>query len=182
LIQHANIEGKKHRTIGRFGRCCALVLAILFCTDLLATGHDPAGEEKSGWSISGWSLRFSLYTKHFDPDPDHVNRQKLIAPELVFENGYLAGVAVFDNSFGQNSQFVYMGKAWPIFKSKHWYVKLMGGLLHGYKEPYEDKIPLNGLGVAPAILPALGFKYKRVMVEANLAGLAAMTITAGVRF
>jgi hypothetical protein len=58
----------------------------------------------------------------------------------------------------------------------------MGGLLHGYKEPYEDKIPLNQLGVAPAIVPALGFRYKWFIAEANLGGLAVVTVTAGVRF
>ena len=100
----------------------------------------------------------------------------------VFENEWLAGIAVFDNSFGQNTQFMYVGKTWPIMRSEYWYVKLMGGLLHGYKEPYEDKIPLNSLGIAPAILPALGFRYRRVIVEANLAGIAALTITAGIRF
>ena len=51
-----------------------------------------------------------------------------------------------------------------------WYFKLTGGLLHGYKEPYDDKIPLNDLGVAPAILPTLGFQYKFFVAEANLAG------------
>jgi len=54
--------------------------------------------------------------------------------------------------------------------------------LHGYKEPYDDKIPLNQLGVAPAIVPTLGFQYKFFVAEANLGGLAALTITAGIAF
>jgi len=58
----------------------------------------------------------------------------------------------------------------------------MGGLLHGYKEPYEDKIALNGLGIAPVVLPALGFNYKYFVAEASLGGLAVVTLTAGVRF
>ena len=58
----------------------------------------------------------------------------------------------------------------------------MGGLLHGYKEPYEDKIPFNGLGVAPAIVPALGLRYKRVYTEVNLAGAAAVTVNVGFSF
>jgi hypothetical protein len=89
---------------------------------------------------------------------------------------------VFDNSFGQPSQLIFIGKTWPIARSEYWYIKLMGGLLHGYKEPYENKIPLNGLGVAPAIIPALGFRYRRVFAEANLGGLAVVTFNVGVRF
>jgi hypothetical protein len=54
--------------------------------------------------------------------------------------------------------------------------------LHGYKDEHEDKIPLNDLGVAPAIVPSLGFKYKHLMLEAHLGGLAVITFTGGLRF
>lgn len=158
-----------------------LLTACLFCGPL-AAGQETGRDEPGGWDIKAWNIQTSLYTKHFDPDPDHNNNQNLIGVEMIFENDWLAGVAVFDNSFGQPSQFVFMGKSWPILKSRHWYFKLVGGLLHGYKEPYEDKIPLNSLGVAPAIIPSLGFRYRRVFTEVNLAGTAAVTVTAGVSF
>jgi len=148
----------------------------------LAADAADAAEPGSGWDIVGWNLQTSLYTHHFDPDPEHNNSQRLIAVEAVFENDWLAGIAQFDNSFGQSSQLVFVGKTWPVMRSKHWYFKLLGGLLHGYEEPYEDKIPLNGLGVAPAIIPALGFRYRRVFMEANLGGVAVVTVNAGVRF
>ena len=35
---------------------------------------------------------------------------------------------------------------------------------------------------APAIIPALGFRYRRVFAEANLGGLAVVTFNVGVRF
>ena len=111
-----------------------------------------------------------------------MNNQKLIGLEAMFANDWVAGVAFFDNSFGQNSQYLFVGKSWTISKSGLWYFKLTGGLLHGYKEPYEDKIPLNDLGIAPAILPALGFRYKWFLAELQVAGTAAMMITAGFRF
>ena len=150
---------------------------------LLLTGTAVADEKTpSDWDVDEWSVAISFYTKHFDPEPDHVNDQNLLAVEAGFHNNWLAGIAVFDNSFGQDSQFLYAGYSWPIMRSDYWYVKLMGGLLHGYKEPYEDKIPLNGLGVAPAIVPALGFKYRRVFAEANLGGLAVITLVGGFRF
>lgn len=157
-----------------------LATALLF---FLFTGtawsQDPP---EPSWQVEHWSLSFSLYTKHFDPDPDHVNDQNLVGLEAQFRNRWLAGVAVFDNSFGQDSQFLYVGKSWPIAGSEHFYFKLMGGLLHGYKEPYEDKIPLNGLGIAPAIVPAVGARYRWLFGEINLGGLAVVTVTGGFRF
>lgn len=161
-------------------RVVLFLLSTLLCANAHAsgTGEDAA----SPWRVAAWNVQTSLYTKHFDPDPEHNNDQNLIGIEAVFANDWLTGAAVFDNSFGQSSQLVYVGRTWPILHSKYWYFKLTGGLLHGYTEPYEDKIPFNGLGIAPAIVPSLGFRYRRVLVEANLGGLAVVTFTAGVRF
>jgi hypothetical protein len=163
--------------------------ACLACALLVFSAHiyaeeDTAteAEESSGWKISGWSIQTSLYTKHWDSDPDHTNHQKLISPELIFENNYLVGLAIFRNSFDQPSQFLYIGKTWRLFRTDWLYFKLVGGLLHGYKEPFEDKIPFNGLGVAPAILPSFGVRYKHLMMEVQIAGTAAITITGGLRF
>ena len=157
-------------------------LALATTLPLVASESVESEQEESGWAIDQWRVALSFYTYHFDPDPDHNNDQNLIGVETHFNNAWFAGAAVFDNSYGQPSQFVFMGKSWQIMGSEHWYFKLMGGLLHGYKEPYEDKIPLNGLGVAPAIVPALGYKYRRVFVEANLGGVAVVTMTAGFSF
>lgn len=158
-----------------------LALALL-CQSVQADQDAMEPGESNGWRIEDWVIQTSVYTKHFDPDPDHVNDQNLLGIEAWMENGWLIGGAVFDNSFGQNSQLVYVGYSWPLFHSKYWYFKLTGGLLHGYKPPYEDKIPFNSLGVAPAVIPTLGFRYKFFVAEANLGGLAVVTFTAGVRF
>lgn len=148
-----------------------------------ATAEDATvTDDSSGWTVDQWYIFTSLYTKHWDDDPDHVNNQKMLGGEAQMKNNWLFGLAFFDNSFGQNSQYLYAGYKWDLFGSELFYFKLTGGLLHGYKEPYEDKIPLNGLGVAPAILPTFGFQYKFFVTEVNIAGTAAVTITAGIAF
>ncbi len=190
---HTNDPAAGWRTLAI--RCC-LACALLIFSTAAFTAEEPEESEQSetasekaedagrgsGWKVSGWGIQTSFYTKHWDPEPDHTDHQHLIGPELYFENDYLVGLAIFQNSFDQPSQFLYIGKTWPLFKSRFFYFKLVGGLLHGYKEPYEDKIPLNGLGVAPAILPSFGFRYKWFMTEVQIAGTAAITITGGLRF
>lgn len=166
--------------LGRWTVAALLALAALTVRPALA--DETGAAEDSPWRVEAWRIQTSLYTKHFDPDPDHNNDQHLIAVEAEFANRWLAGAAVFDNSFGQPSQMLFVGRIWPLLGSEHWYFKLTGGLLHGYKEPYEDKIPFNGLGIAPAIVPALGFRYRSVILEANLGGLAVVTFTGGIRF
>ena len=107
---------------------------------------------------------------------------KKINFEAWLKNDWHVGLALFDNSFGQSSQYLYVGKSWDFGESGHWYGRVTAGLLHGYEDEYEDKIPLNGLGVAPGIVPALGYQYKRVFAEVQLLGLAATMVTAGFTF
>lgn len=150
-----------------------LALALIL---LMVAGNVCAME------ITEWRFQTSLVTKHWDPDPEHVDHSKLISFEFETDNRWLYGFAHFDNSFGQPSQYVYTGYTWPLFGQDRIYFKLTGGLLHGYKHPHKHKIPLNGLGVAPAIVPAFGFKYKRVFTELQILGTAAITWTAGFNF
>lgn len=170
----------------------AVLIALTLCLGLVfggpclaqssSQGEATDTDENSGWKVEQWYFFTSVYTKHWSDDPDHVNNQKMIAGEAHMKNNWLFGLAFFDNSFGQPTQYLYAGYKWDLFGSRLFYFKLTGGLLHGYKEPYEDKIPLNGLGVAPAILPTLGFQYKHFVTELNIAGTAAITITAGLAF
>jgi hypothetical protein len=161
-----------------FGLC-------LLWPGLAAAVGDPYGSWYAfpeSWEIQGWNINTSIHTSHFKPEEYHVNDQNLAGVEARFDRDWVIGAAVFDNSFGQESQFVYMGKSWYLGNSRHWYGKLRAGLLHGYDEPYDDKIPFNGLGIAPALIPALGFRYRWFRAEANLGGVSTLTITAGVSF
>ena len=143
---------------------------------LLAAGN------ASALDIAEWRFQTSIYTHHWSSDPDHVSNSKLLGIEFETTTRWIGGFAHFDNSFGQPSQYLYAGYQWPLFKTDWFYFKLTGGVLHGYKDPYEDKIPLNGLGVAPAIVPAFGFRYKRVLTEIQILGTAALTWTVGFNF
>ncbi len=158
--------------------CCLLFACAQLCADD-TPGHLAA---PGPWTLDKWRLQTSLYTHHWSYNPEHNDHQHLINVEAVFENNWLAGGAIFDNSFGQNSWFLYMGYEWPLFGSKYFYIKLVGGLLYGYKDEYKDKIPLNGNNIAPAIIPILGAQYKWFFTELDIAGTAAITWTAGFQF
>jgi hypothetical protein len=143
-----------------------------------------AGQEVRAVELADleWRIQTSLYTQHFDAEPDHVNHQKLLNLEAWRSDNWHAGVALFDNSFGQNSQYLYVGKAWHLASSQRWYWRITAGLLHGYRDPYDTKIPFNGLGIAPAVVPALGYRRGRIFGEVHLLGLSATMLTLGVSF
>ena len=117
---------------------------------------------------------------HFDSDPQHADYSWLVGLEWQSSSRWLVGAAYFNNSFDQKSQYLYFGKSWPLdFISPRVYFKLTGGLLLGYKEPYEDKIPINKDGVGLGALPALGYKYGDFNVQVNLLGTAGLMFTVG---
>ncbi len=143
----------------------------------------PAAQaETLASKIEQHNMYVSLYTRHYSPDPEHNNSQNMLGLEFELPDSRLWGLAVFDNSFDQSSQYLYYGRKWGTSHSDRWYLKVTGGLLHGYKGEYEDKIPLNNLGVAPAIIPALGYTRNQFFVEFVQLGFSAGMITIGRTF
>lgn len=163
----------------------------ILCSLLFVAGNALATDyqyiDKNPINIDRIYVYTSFYTKHFSPDPDHVNDQDMFGIELRMTNKRMYGFTKFNNSFGQDSEYLYTGYKWnlsdavTIHPSNH-YFKLTGGLLHGYKDEYQDKIPFNGLGVAPAIVPTYGYLYKNYTGEVSLGGISVATITIGYVF
>lgn len=122
---------------------------------------------------------------HFNPSSEHADYSWAVGAELIFPSRWLIGGAYFNNSFDQKCQYYYFGKSWPLdFISdneylKNMYFKLTGGVLLGYKEPYENKIPFNDNGVAPGIVPGLGYQFGDFNVQLNLLGGAGLMFTFG---
>lgn len=138
------------------------------------------------WRTDRFYVQTSVYTLHYNPTPEHVNQQNLLNLEWRFNSfaaggQWLAGLALFANSFGQSSQYLYGG--WlvrPFDELQPLYFKITAGALHGYKGEYQNKIPFNSSGVAPAILPSVGYCYKRVCSELVLFGNSGLMVTLGV--
>ncbi len=117
---------------------------------------------------------------HYSHDPDHADYSWLVGLEWQSASRWLAGAAYFNNSFDQKSQYIYFGKSWPLDSIyENLYFKLSGGLLLGYKEPYEDKIPINRDGVGLGAAPSIGYKFGDFNVQLNLLGTAGVMFTFG---
>jgi hypothetical protein len=106
-------------------------------------------------------LQISPYTHHFNADTNHKN-VVLLGVEREFSNGKLDGLALFSNSFGQESAYLY---PWGgVYKSllgvQPLSFKWTAGLLYGYKAPYEDKVPLNSKGFSPGLIFGLAYEFK----------------------
>lgn len=141
----------------------------------------PTESVADAWLTDRFYLETSLFTHHFSYDPAHVDKQKLILGEWNITQQWLVGASTFDNSFGQSSQYVYGGWRYRPFEDvPPFYVKVSAGLTHGYRGQYRDKIPFNGSGIAPAIVPSAGFCISRICSEIVLFGGAGFLVTLGV--
>jgi hypothetical protein len=166
-------------------------LAMALC--MLATLVASAPARAFEWWQEGDRIffQYGFYTWHFNENPEHVNQNHLLnleyqrkgTPWLGDTGQHLIGYAWFYNSFGQPSWYVYYGRQWDLAKwIPYSYVKLSGGIVHGYDDQYQDKIPFNNYGYAPVIIPSFGVRYREFSLEAILLGNSAMMFGVGYRF
>lgn len=174
----------------------ALALVTMFIPAIAVAQSDPpaAASEKAPavversawdapepWRTDRFFFETSVYTRHYSYDPAHDDSQRLLLLEYNITENWLVGGAAFDNSFGQWSQFVYGGYRFrPFEKLQPLYFKVAAGVLHGYKDEYQDKIPMNSSGYAPAIVPSVGYCFRRYCSEVVFFGTAGLLVTVGV--
>ena len=149
-----------------------VVIAGLFGVCPTALGADDGGRVM---------VQFAPDVIHFHPSAEHTSYSWLVGGEYLWPSRWLAGFTYFNNSFGQKSQYVYGGYTWPLSgdASRYWYLKLTGGVILGYRDPYEDKIPFNHNGVAPGAVPAVGYQFDRFNVQLGVLGTAGLVFTVG---
>lgn len=147
--------------------------ALILLVALLLAPVAWAGEGDS------WYLQTSVFTRHWNHDPQHNNHQDLIGVERNRADGWVWGGATFRNSFRQRSNYVYAGKRFDLDDSP-FYFKVAGGAIQGYHGKYRDKIPLNRYGVAPAVIPSVGAQVGRFASEFVVLGNSAGMINLGV--
>jgi hypothetical protein len=120
---------------------------------------------------------------HYDPDDDYKGPRLFVGLSAVKANDWIYGLALFNNSFDQFSQYVYAGKRWNFPGSaENFHAKITAGLIHGYKGEFKDKIPNNGTGIAPAIIPGLGYKKGRFGGDIYVLGISGLLFTVGMDF
>jgi hypothetical protein len=130
------------------------------------------------------SIFVSPMTTHYTYNPAH-KHVWLIGFEQQLEDKSLRGSAFFSNSFGQESLYVFLwgGRYDEIFGVNGLYAKWTAGAIYGYKAPFENKVPFNHKGLAPAIVPSIGYQINGAWsVDALFLGKAALMLGASYRF
>lgn len=144
--------------------------AVVACALAGLSASAQAQTAQTSANLAGWTFGYAPYTWHYsdakkenewEPDEQKHAYVWLLQAEKQLDERQLAGLALFNNSFGQFTQYLYYGWRFQPFKrAPGFYAKLTGGLIHGYREPYHKKIPFNhssGWGVTA--IPAVGYQF-----------------------
>jgi hypothetical protein len=138
-----------------------------------------------------WELVIAPYALHWSSSSEHkhvyllgIERNQPGAPSWSAADATTWGLSVFSNSFGQPSAYAYLGYRWDdLFGHPDLYLKVSGGILYGYKEPYENKVPLNHNGFSPAIIPSIGYRLTpRDALQIGVLGTAGLVFAYSRRF
>lgn len=157
-----------------FRRLATCVLLGLAC-NVYAQSVPPSAEAME--ASYRWRIELSPHTTHYHYNPEH-RQVRLLGLEREASDNSFYGLALFSNSFGQDSGYLYAGKSfYGLFESlPQVYLKVSAGVLYGYKPPYENKVPLNYKGFSPAVVPAFGWRFDSGWsAQIDLLGTAGLT-------
>lgn len=161
-------------------RAAAAAAALLAAT-VSAQATTPAESSTDSYR---YEVFFSPHTHHWTDSEDHrpvVN----VSLSQRLPNQRFRGLSLFTNSFGQPSAYAFVGKSWPGFIAAlpNVYASVSAGIIYGYVDEFQDKVPLNVGGFSPAIIPAIGVRLSpRAAVEVHILGTAALMFGTTWRF
>jgi hypothetical protein len=128
-------------------------------------------------------LAFGPYVAHRVNNSGHNQWPHLVDVEWESGSHWLVGAAAFKNSYSQSAAYVYAGRRWFLDQvNPNFYVKLSAGVVYGYKDPYEDRLPVNDNGYGLGFVPALGYQFGRANAQIVFLGTAAVAFTFGYDF
>jgi hypothetical protein len=160
-------------------RAIALAGLALHACHCLAASQPPVSEEDTREETAAfWRFYASPLTVHVSSSPDHRAVYSL-GVERQYPSGFLVGAAAFRNSFGQPSAYAYGGYRFdaPFSSVPELFFQLSAGVLYGYKEPYENKVPFNHHGVSPGAVAAIGWEFSRAFsAQINVLGDSAFML------
>lgn len=157
---------------------CGLLLATLLSAVSLARS-EPADTERA----AAWYLQGGGYI-HYSDDEDYEGPPWFVGIERRRPGKAILGLSIFNNSFGQFSQYAYLGKDFhPFGRAPNVRIKLTGGIAHGYKGDHQDTSPLNwGDGWAFAIVPSIGYQKAAVGWDVALLSNSGLLFLVGYEF
>lgn len=156
----------------------SLFLIGLLVASPLAQAADDSPSGEATWYLQGGSY------VHYSDDEDYEGPPWFTGIERRRPGKAILGFSMFNNSFGQFSQYAYLGKHFYFFeRAPNIHLKITGGVAHGYKGEHQDTSPLNwGDGWAIALVPTIGYQKGSVGWDVALLSNSGLLFLVGFEF
>ena len=138
----------------------------------------PAGERTSNWYVQAGTY------VHYSDHRDYAGTPWFVGIEYHDTSRRITGLSLFNNSFDQQSQYVYIGKSFHLWdKYPNVRFKLTGGILHGYDGKHQNMSPINwGDGWALGVVPGFGYQDGRLGIDVAFLSAAGVLFLVGYEF
>ena len=130
-----------------------------------------------------WYVHGGPYT-HFSTNKKYEGPPVFAGIEYTTLTTMIVGFSVFNNSFGQFLQYVYLGKSFhPIDKYPGFRFKVTGGIGHGYDGEHHDVFPIRwGSSFGLAVVPTVGYQVGALGFDIGVLGDSGLVFLVGYQF
>ncbi len=159
-----------------------IAASLLFISLVCVAGFAQAESDSDG-STSSWYVQGGGYV-HFSNEEEYEGPPLFGGIEHLDENLTLIGFSVFNNSFGDFSQYVYVGKQFQLSKKYPGFrFKITAGIVRGYQGEHHDVMPIRwgdawGLGAVPTI----GYQGDRLGFDVAVLSASGLLFIVGYEF
>ncbi len=128
----------------------------------------------------GWYAQVGAYV-HWLSSNDFEGPPLFGGLEYHTGDGWSGGLSLFNNSFGQFTQYLYVGRRFHLWDSRpEIRLNITAGIVHGYRDEFYDTLPIRwggdwGLGFVPAI----GYQKRRMGFDVALLGVSGLLFLVG---
>ena len=183
LTQLPAMSQKNANFIGMYGwpitTAVLLLLLLTFAVpDVSAQSVRETDPGNSRWYIQGGGYL------HYTDDEDYAGPPWLAGVEYFKSEKLLFGFSLFNNSFGDTSQYAYVGRNFhPWDAYERFRIKLTAGVVHGYYDDHQKIIPINwGDGWGFGVVPSVGYQIGSFGFDVAVLSASGMLFLVGYNF
>ncbi len=176
-----SIDRQRYQRMTAVATKCWQVLCLVATLSFVAPAAVSAENVQA--TETSWYVQAGGYMHYTDKD-EYEGPPWFAGIEYQKSRNRILGLSVFNNSFGQFSQYAYFGKSFhPAAKHPGFRVKLTAGIAHGYGEEHHKILPIRwgdswGLGIVPSI----GYQWDAVGVDIGVLSASGLLFLVGYKF